>query len=106
MDINKVEGLVPVLIPKEALITSKLEPGTPVNFTADEGIITIERAEKVGADKTDTKVTKAEKSTKDSASQHKGNSAEEDTSTSNESTASDSSTATSSKPESSEANHE
>lgn len=106
MDINKVEGLVPVLIPKEALITSKLEPGTPVNFTADEGIITIERAEKVDSDKTDTKATKAEESEKDNGSEHKSNSAEEDASTSNEQVVPDAEPTTDSTSENSEANHE
>lgn len=106
MDINKVEGLVPVLIPKEALITSKLEPGTPVNFTADEGIITIERAEKVDSDITETKTTKAEESEKDDSSEHKSNSAEEDASTSNEQVVPDAEPTTDSTSENSEANHE
>lgn len=106
MDINKVEGLVPVLIPKEALITSKLEPGTPVNFTADEGIITIERAEKVGADKTDTKATKAEESEKDNSSEHKNNSVKEDASELDEQAVPDAEPAMDSKSENSEANHE
>lgn len=106
MDINKVEGLVPVLIPKEALITSKLEPGTPVNFTADEGIITIERAEKVDSDKTDTKAVKEEESTKDNSFDHKNNSAEEDASASDEQAVPDAESATDSKSENSEVNHE
>ncbi len=106
MDINKVEGLVPVLIPKEALITSKLEPGTPVNFTADEGIITIERAEKVDSDKTDTKAVKEEESAKDNSFDHKNNSAEEDASASDEQAVPDAESATDSKSENSEANHE
>lgn len=106
MDINKVEGLVPVLIPKEALITSKLEPGTPVNFTADEGIITIERAEKVDSDKTDTKAVKEEESVKDNSFNHKNNSAEEDASASDEQAVPDAESATDSKSENSEANHE
>jgi bifunctional DNA-binding transcriptional regulator/antitoxin component of YhaV-PrlF toxin-antitoxin module len=106
MDINKVEGLVPVLIPKEALITSKLEPGTPVNFTADEGIITIERAEKVDSDKTDTKATKAEESEKDDSSEHKSNAAEEDVRISNVQSVPDAEPAMDSKSENSEANHE
>lgn len=106
MDINKVEGLVPVLIPKEALITSKLEPGTPVNFTADEGIITIERAEKVDSDKTDTKVVKEEESAKDNSFDHKNNSAEEDASASDGQAVPDAESATDSKSENSEANHE
>lgn len=106
MDINKVEGLVPVLIPKEALITSKLEPGTPVNFTADEGIITIERAEKVDSDKTDTKAVKEEESVKDNSFDHKNNSAEEDASASDEQAVPDAESATDSKSENSEANHE
>lgn len=106
MDINKVEGLVPVLIPKEALITSKLEPGTPVNFTADEGIITIERAEKVDSDKTDTKAVKEEESVKDNSFDHKNNSAEEDASASDEQAVPDAEPAMDSKSENSEANHE
>lgn len=106
MDINKVEGLVPVLIPKEALITSKLEPGTPVNFTADEGIITIERAEKVDSDKTDTKAVKEEESVKDNSFDYKNNSAEEDASASDEQAVPDAESATDSKSENSEANHE
>ena len=106
MDINKVEGLVPVLIPKEALITSKLEPGTPVNFTADEGIITIERAEKVDSDKTDSKAAKEEKSEKDNSSEQKNNSAEEDASASDDQAVPDAESATDSKSENSEVNHE
>ena len=62
MDEKMIEDLVPILIPREALIVSKLEPGTVVDFSAEVGKIVIEKAKASNDEKAETNSSSANNS--------------------------------------------
>ena len=84
MDEKMIEDLVPILIPREALIVSKLEPGTVVDFSAEVGKIVIEKAKALNDEKAETNSSSANNSESGQKNTDNSDESEKTTSAGNE----------------------